>query len=75
MIILKCPYCKIEYNSLLTLNVHKANCLYKNNPIQVDYEAIPYLELKSMAMSKGLDIKAANRKKPEIIEALKEMED
>ncbi|SFG92368.1 hypothetical protein SAMN05660649_03142 [Desulfotomaculum arcticum] len=72
---MKCPYCKIKFNSLLTLNVHKESCLYKDNPVQVDYEAIPYLELKSMVMSKGMDIKVANKKKTEIIEVLKEMED
>jgi len=71
---LKCPYCKIEYNSLLTLNVHKENCFYKDNPVLVDYEAMPYYDLKSMAMSKGIK-GAANMKKTEIIDALKEMED
>lgn len=69
---MKCPYCDTEYNSIVTFNVHKESCFYKDNPVQVDYEAMPYFDLKSLAMSNG--IKAANMKKTEIINALKETE-
>lgn len=72
---LKCPYCNIEYNSLETFNVHVHSCYYKDcpKPLQTDFGALSYQELKDIALLKG--IKTGNMKKAEIIKALKGMEE
>lgn len=72
---LKCPYCNIDYNSLLTLNAHIQGCYFKDcpQPVQTDFETLTYQELKEIALTKG--IKAGNMKKAEIIKALRETEE
>lgn len=72
---MKCPYCKIEYNSPETYSAHAYSCYYKNCSIseQVDYDFLTYQELKDIATEKG--IKVGNIKKIDIVKALKELED
>ena len=81
MIILKCPYCSVDYNSVISLNAHVENCFYKYNSVNEQendndeipvYEHMKYAELKSLASAKGIN--ANKMKKENIIKALNELE-